>query len=56
MQNEELIRLAIIAASLQVILQFFGVLKAYLEYLAAKKKGKGSDRLKRSKPKKRNPK
>jgi hypothetical protein len=55
MQNEELIKLAIMAASLQVILQFFGVLKAYLEYLAVKKKGKGSDRPKRSKPKKRKP-
>ncbi|MEF3356162.1 hypothetical protein PV403_23925 [Paenibacillus sp. GYB006] len=52
MQNETIVLLAVIAAFLQVIVQFLGVVKAFIEWLTARNKGKGSDRSHRSKPKK----
>lgn len=55
MQTETLVLLTLIAAILQVVIQFLGVAKAFIEWLAAKEKAKGSDRGKRSKPKKKKP-
>lgn len=52
MQNETIVMLAVIAAILQVIVQFLGVVKAFIEWLSARNKAKGSDRSRRSKPKK----
>ncbi|WP_433947030.1 hypothetical protein [Paenibacillus sp. SN-8-1] len=55
MQNEELLMLAIIAAGLQVMIQFLGVIKALLEYMSARKKEKDSNRSQRSKSKRNKP-
>lgn len=52
MQNEKIVMLAVIAASMQVIVQFLGVVKAFIEWITAREKAKDSDRSQRSKPKK----
>ncbi|MGM1023728.1 MAG: hypothetical protein ACQEXV_25115 [Bacillota bacterium] len=56
MQSETILQLAIIAGALQVVIQLFGAVKALAEWLAAREKAKGSNRLRRLKPKKRKPK
>ncbi|MEC0259350.1 hypothetical protein [Paenibacillus lautus] len=56
MQTETMLMLTLIAATLQVVIQFLGVAKAFMEWLAAKEKAKGSNRSHRSKPKRNKPK
>ncbi|WP_189338297.1 hypothetical protein [Paenibacillus sp. IHB B 3084] len=54
MQNETLLRLALIGASLQVVIQLLGLSKALLEWLTARQNAKSSNRCERLKPKKQN--
>lgn len=54
MKPETLVMLTLIAAILQVVIQFLGVVKAFIEWLSVKEKAKGSDRSRRSKPKRKN--
>ncbi|WP_157756179.1 hypothetical protein [Paenibacillus crassostreae] len=56
MQNETILMLALIAAALQVVIQLFGAIKAFMEWLTAREKTKGFNRSQRSKPKRRKPK
>lgn len=55
MQTETMLMLTLIAAILQVVIQFLGVIKAFIEWLTAKEKKKGSNRSQRSKPRKKKP-
>ncbi|MGN7170592.1 hypothetical protein ACTHSJ_32495 [Paenibacillus cellulositrophicus] len=55
MKPETLVMLTLIAAVLQVVIQFLGVAKAFMEWLSVKEKAKGSNRGTRSKPKKKKP-
>ncbi|MEK5645900.1 MULTISPECIES: hypothetical protein [Paenibacillus] len=55
MKPETLVMLTLIAAILQVVIQFLGVVKAFIEWLSVKEKAKGSDRSRRSKPKRKKP-
>ncbi len=55
MKPETLVLLTLIAAILQVVIQFLGVAKAFIEWLSVKEKAKGSDRSRRSKPQKKKP-
>lgn len=55
MKPETLVMLTLIAAMLQVVIQFLGVAKAFMEWLAVKEKAKGSDRSRRLKPQKKKP-
>ncbi|WP_176718232.1 hypothetical protein [Paenibacillus kribbensis] len=56
MQTDTVLTLTLIAVSLQVLVQLLGVVKALMEWLAAREKAKGPNRSQRLKPKKRKPK